>query len=348
MESTPRAVRTGVVSPGPPQTSVTKRLSGMMDEMMREVFVGEAVDAVSVVRDGGGAGGFVVKALDLSGSVGESLGVLGGDEEVAGGRESAEVEGCFTIPALPSPTRERHVVHTVHGAYHGAYHGEYHGDQIAQTAQIAVGECQNSKEVVLELDVMSPLLKEIREIEKVSKGAGYEREEENEAIDLEALEIEQQGVSGVPGRGGEGEATRVPSLIQYFQAKDTVVGRGVDKGTDGRDGGTTGDVGETEASTTSVARAVDKTAKAVKAVRTQAKRVMGLSKKPPLLPTHLGSRTRGDFSFAFPEGFGEAYDRMVMLATRATQGRRKILAVIALSYLVLLHVFLISGKLKVA
>jgi hypothetical protein len=82
--------------------------------------------------------------------------------------------------------------------------------------------------------------------------------------------------------------------------------------------------------------------------------------KPPLLPTHSTHSsnsthsthwTRQPFSLSqsleFLEvlGLRETFDHVVSMAARATQGRRKVLAMIALSYLVLLHVFLISGRL---
>ena len=88
------------------------------------------------------------------------------------------------------------------------------------------------------------------------------------------------------------------------------------------------------------------TATAVNAVKAQVKKMRS---KPPLLPTHQGSSSSSFIaqSVEFLEvlGLRETFDHVLSMASRATQGRRKVLAMIALSYLVLLHVFLISGRL---
>jgi len=92
------------------------------------------------------------------------------------------------------------------------------------------------------------------------------------------------------------------------------------------------------------------TATAVNTVNTVKAQVKKTRSKPPLLPTHQGSSSSSSFigqSVEFLEvlGLRETFDHVLSMASRATQGRRKMLAMIALSYLVLLHVFLISGRL---
>ena len=274
--ATPSAPSFSTASPGPPQTSVTKHVHVMMDDMMREVFVGES-----------GAGeGNVVKALDLS------LGCASDEDEG---------EGSFRIAALPSPTRDQH-------------------------ASRDVGGRRFDGKVVLELDVMSPLLHEMQEIERASRGV----ENLDGSMDVEcgAEEVGPQEVAGrgdvdhAAVQGPSREVKRVPSLIQYFQEQAR---------------------GARGATTSSVAKAV------ADVVKNQAKRVAG-SKKPPLLPMHQGSSGQAsEFPSLekFLEVFGlrEAFGQALTWVSRATQGRRKMMAVIALSYLVLLHVFLISSRL---
>lgn len=285
---TPRASSVRTASPGPPQTSVTKSVHVMMEDMMREVFVGES-------GAGEGTEEKVVKALDLSS--GSSL-------------EEEEREGSFTIAALPSPTRDQHAVRDVGGR---RFDGK----------------------VVLELDVMSPLLKEMREIERVSMGveevaAGDSGVAVGVDVDVECG-TEEVGPQEVAGRdradlatihGTSRQVKRVPSLVQYFQEQAAVA---------------------RDATTSSVAKAV------VDVVKKQAKRVAG-SKKPPLLPSHNGPAAQASEVPSFEKflevfGLRQAFDHGLMWVSRATQGRRKMMAVVALSYLVLLHVFLISGRL---
>jgi hypothetical protein len=279
--ATPRASGVATASPGPPQTSVTKRVHVMMDDMMREVFVGGP----------GGDDGNVAKALDLS---------LGGALDGYGDGDEDQAEGSFRIPALPSPTRD-------------------------QRASRDVGGSRFDGKVVLELDVMSPLLHEMREIERVSRGA--EKSDVGGDVDVEcgAEEVRPQQVAGGDnvGRGAvKGDARhvkRVPSLVQFFQEQAS------------------------GAASSSVAKAV------VDVVKNQAKRVAG-SKKPPLLPLHQGLAGQSSEAMSFEKflevfGMRETFDHAWTWVSRATQGRRKMMAVIALSYLVLLHVFLISGRL---
>lgn len=277
--SVPATPGVATASPGPPQTSVTKRVHVMMDDMMREVFVGGP----------GGDDGNVAKALDLS---------LGGALDGDGDEDQAE--GSFRIPALPSPTRD-------------------------QRASRDVGGSRFDGKVVLELDVMSPLLHEMREIERVSRGA--EKSDVGGDVDVEcgAEEVRPQQVAGggSVGRGAvKGDARhvkRVPSLVQFFQEQAS------------------------GAPSSSVAKAV------VDVVKNQAKRVTG-SKKPPLLPLHQGLAGQSSEAMSFEKflevfGMRETFEHAWTWVSRATQGRRKMMAVIALSYLVLLHVFLISGRL---
>ena len=275
-------------SPGPPQTSVIKHVHVMVDDMMREVFVGEP-----------GAGEEkVAKALDLS-----SVCSLGEEAE-------EDPDGAFTILALPSPTREQHTI----------------GD--------TMGGRRLDGKVVLDLEAMSPLLKEMREIERVSKvveevaGGGMGMD-----VDVECGTVEvgpQEVAGGDPAdhattQGPSHHVKRVPSLIKYFQDHAR------------------GARGARRAATSSVAKAV------VDVVKKQANRVAG-AKKPPLLPLQHGSSAQASENPSFEkflEAFGlrGAFDHALSSVSRATQGRRKMLAVIALSYLVLLHVFLISGRL---
>ena len=246
---------------GGPQTSVTKQLHGMLEEMMEEVFVeGEGKEK----GEGKGEGeGKVAKALDM------------------------DMDGEFTIPAMPSPTRKE--------------------KNETETEKVKV-------KVVLELGAMSPLLREMREIE------GVKCDVDVEAGVAGAVEI---GPQEVKKEGGEEGAKRVPSLVRYFQDLKDVTGRG---GGGGGGGGVT--------------------ATAVNTVKAQVKKMRS---KPPLLPTHQGSSSSSFIaqSVEFLEvlGLRETFDHVLSMASRATQGRRKVLAMIALSYLVLLHVFLISGRL---
>jgi len=247
---------TTVKQQGGPQTSVTKQLHGMLEEMMEEVFV-----------EGKGKG------------KGE------GKMEVA---KALDMDGEFTIPAMPSPTRKEK------------------------------NETETEK-VVLELEAMSPLLREMREIE------GVKCDVDVEAGAAGAVEI---GPQEVKKEGDEEGAKRVPSLVRYFQDLKDATGRG---------GGGSG-----------VGAGV--TATAVNTVNTVKAQVKKTRSKPPLLPTHQGSSSSSSFigqSVEFLEvlGLRETFDHVLSMASRATQGRRKMLAMIALSYLVLLHVFLISGRL---
>ena len=250
-------------------------------------------------------GGEVVKALDM-GKV-EGSGGIGEEEEA---RE-------FTIAALPSPTRE-----------------------------LGVGL---GGKVVLELDAMSPLLREMQKIERVGSAEGDARD-----IEAGAVEIGPQATQGA--REGS-EAKRVPSLIQYFQdqaaledAKERAavppsVGTASDVATDSPT------VGEAikMAVRTVTSKVAEKVAETVAVGNTKGnhhgnnKGSWGKS-KPPLLPVHQGQQS-ASLELLEVLGLRETFDHVVSMVAKATQGRRKMLAVIALSYLVLLHVFLISGRL---
>ena len=113
---------------GGPQTSVTKQLHGMLEEMMEEVFV-----------EGEMAKGKVAKALDM------------------------DMDGEFTIPAMPSPTRKEK------------------------------NETETEKvKVVLELGAMSPLLREMREIEGVKCDVDVEAGVAG-AVEIGPQEVKKEG-----------------------------------------------------------------------------------------------------------------------------------------------------------
>jgi hypothetical protein len=265
-ESTPQSMKVQLSSPDAvPQTTVTKHLNGMLDELVVDVF-----------EDPGAK---TSRKLDYC--VGES---------------PREGEERFTIAAIPSPTRD-----SVGPVSQKPGVVEVERFPAPQSDHSLSGQ----REVVLEVDVMSPILRQIHEIEQ--RGDGTVRNEKAEVIDIEIQE--STDVEPAAARDNRKKHGRVPSLIHYFASQQE-----------------------------------QRQGDSKKAEIAGAKHVT--NGKPPLLPMHHSHyHKRNMLGFLHDVDLNGMAENLVAWAARATQGRRKMLAVIALSYLVLLHVFLISGRL---